>query len=319
MKHAHLLGLIVLTGVTPAIGYHKIIKKKLIVSYANQLRPHQPKHLYPPPITIWIHGTRFIRRPMYDSFFVGIPRLKLAKHAPATYYLRTIADTLSTQDPYRFPFETFYLFGWSGKLRAAAREDAALHLYRNINNLVSAYKKRYHQKPVIRILTHSHGGTVALNLAKVQSSPEFTVKELVLLACPVQKNTRDYIDDPLFEHVYALCSSLDMVQLLAPQIISNIYRTRKGHIRSKVEWPLFSARCFPGSPKLIQLKIKMNGRAIFHHEFNSKPFIRVLPRILTTMNSWKDEKWCNENGAYLLCVYTHKPKIPRQPADVPLS
>jgi len=261
-----------------------------------------------PPITIWIHGTRFIRRPLYESFFEGTPRLKLAQSAPEEYYLRTIASTFSKTDPYRFPFQTFYLFGWSGKLRAAAREDAAIHLYRDLSTLVAAYEKRYHKKPIIRILTHSHGGTVALNLAKVQSSPSFHIKELVLLACPVQRNTRDYIADPLFERVYALCSSLDMLQLLAPQIISNIYRTKKGHIRSKMEWPPFSQRCFPGNPKLTQIKIKMNGRAIFHHEFNSKPFIKVLPRILTTINSWKDEQWCNENGAYLLCVYTPKPK-----------
>jgi hypothetical protein len=310
MKITHSISLIVSISciTTPTACYHKIIKKKLIVSYAKRLHARTPTHPSNPPITIWIHGTRFIRRPMYESFFEGTPHLKLAKYAPEEYYLRTIAQTLSKTDPIRFPFQTFYLFGWSGKLRAAAREEAAKYLYRDLTHLAIAYEKRYHKRPIIRIITHSHGGTVALNIAKVQSSPSFHIKELILLACPVQKNTREYLADPLFEKVYALCSSLDMVQLLAPQIISNVYRTKKGNLRSKMEWPLFSERCFPGNPKLTQIKIKMNGRAIFHHEFNGKPFIRVLPRILTTMNSWKNEHWCNENGAYLLCVYTPKPK-----------
>ena len=309
MKIAPSISLIVLlTCIPPTACYHKIIKKKLVVSYAKRLRPRMRTRPSTPSITVWIHGTRFIRRPMYDNFFKGTPRLKLAKYAPEEYFLRTIAHTFSKTDPNRFPFQTFYLFGWSGKLRAAAREDAANHLYRDLSSLVAAYEKRYQKKPIIRIITHSHGGTVALNLAKVQSSPLFHIKELILLACPVQKNTRNCIADSLFEKVYALCSSLDMVQLLAPQIISNVYRTKKGHVRSKVEWPPFSERCFPGNPKLTQIKIKMNGRAIFHHEFNGKPFIKVLPRILTTINSWKDEQWCNENGAYLLCVYTPKPK-----------
>ncbi len=294
---------------TPTICYHKIIKKKLIVSYANRLRPRSQTHPSPPPVTIWVHGTRFIRRPMHETFFEGATRLRLAKYAPEEYYLRTIAQTLSKNDPLRFPFGTFYLFGWSGKLRATTREDAAKHLYNDLRNLTTAYKKRYQEKPIIRIITHSHGGTVALNLAKVQTSPApFHIKELILLACPVQKNTRGYIADPLFEKLYALCSSLDVVQLIAPQIISNIYRTKKGHLRSKMEWPPFSNRCFPGNPKLTQVKIKMNGRALFHHEFNTKPFVKVLPRIITTINSWENEQWCNENGAYLLCVYTPKPK-----------
>lgn len=309
MKIAHAVSLIIaITYTQPTTCYKKILKKKLIVSYADQLKP--PSKIRPtnPPITVWVHGTRFIRRPMFDSFFEGTPRLRLAKHAPSEYYMRTLARTISETDPHRFPLRTFYLFGWSGKLRAIAREEAAQHLYHNLKALAAAYKKRYDADPAIRIITHSHGGTVALNIAKVQSSPSFRIKELILLACPVQKNTRQYIADPLFENVSALCSSLDVVQLLAPQIISNVYRTRKGHLRSKMEWPPFSNRCFPGNPKLTQMKIKMNGRALFHHEFNSKAFVKVLPRILATMHSWKNEQWCNENGAYLLCVYTPKPK-----------
>ena len=299
-----------LSCITPLNCYHKIIKKKLVVSYADQLRPHSTHYPPKPPLTIWVHGTRFIRRPMFNNFFNSIPHLKLAKDVPKEYYLHTIARTLSKTDPYRFPFQTFYVFGWSGKLSASQREQAAEYLYKGLIHLIAAYKKIYHTDPIIRVITHSHGGTVALNLAKVKGSPSFRINELILLACPVQKNTHSYIKDELCEKTYALCSSLDVVQLLAPQIISNVYRTKKGHLRSKMHWPPFSERCFPGNPKLTQVKLKMNGRGIFHNEFNSKPFIAVLPRILTTMNSWKNEKWCNENGAYLLCVYTPKQKKP---------
>ncbi len=288
--------------------YHKVIKKKLVVSYPLHTRKQNAHQPSTPPITIWVHGTRFIRRPLSKSVFHDVPKLKLAKDVPDDHYLYSIAKTLSKIDPEKFPWNTFYLFGWSGKLSAQAREEAASSLYRTLSNLAIAYKKRFHTDPVIRMITHSHGGTVVLNLAKLKKTHTFQIAELILLACPVQKSTRTFINDPLFKKAYAVCSSLDMIQVLAPQFVGSVYRTKKGHERNQMHWPPFSQRTFPINPNLTQVKIKMNGRALFHGEFNSKPFVRILPQIITTMNSWKKQHLIDTNETYLLCIYTPKKK-----------
>lgn len=292
----------------PSNCYHKVIKEKLLVSYHRQQKYRSNPRPFPPPITIWIHGTRFIRRPMFDDFFNGVPQLKLAQNAPSDYYLHKIARTLSKIDPYRFSWKTFYLFGWSGKLSSTVRQEAAQYLYQDLLKLITQYKEQYKIDPVIRMITHSHGGTVALNLAKIKKEKSLHIAELILLACPVQRNTRAYIEDEIFKKTYALCSSLDMVQVLAPQITSKQYRTKKGHIRTTMHWPPYSYRCFPQNPKLTQVKIKINGRSIFHGEFNSKPFISVLPHVITTMNSWDKKQICGADGTYLLCIYIPKKK-----------
>jgi hypothetical protein len=258
-----------------------------------------------PPINIWIHGTRLFRRPIFHSFFKSSPGLRLAKELANDYYLRKIANILCDAHPHQFCLDTFYLFGWSGKLRATIREEAAAVLFKEIEKIIMQYINHYHTKPFIRIITHSHGGSVALNLGKIKETEgqKFTINELVLLACPVQELTRKYIEDDIFDHTFSFYSSLDMVQVLAPQIMYNVFRTKKGHIRSRMHWPLFSYRRFQDHPKLAQLKIKINGRALFHTEFTSRRFVAILPSLIHVMNSWRTNRIMPQNP-HLLCVYT---------------
>ncbi len=284
--------------------------KKLTIAHHTAIRQDTlpPKA---PPINIWIHGTRFIRRPLFHTFFNSSPGLRLAKELAPDYYLRKIANTLCTVHTQQFSLETFYLFGWSGKLRAAVREEAALILFNQLERIITDYEKKYHTKPFIRIITHSHGGSVALNLAKIkeQRGKSFIINELVLLACPVQESTCKYVEDELFEHTIALYSSLDMVQVLAPQISYNVFRTKKGHVRSRMHWPLFSYRRFQEHPKLAQVKIKINGRALFHTEFTSRRFVTILPSIIHVMNTWQAHQSI-PHSTHLLCVYTGLPFMP---------
>ncbi len=300
MKQSHIF-LIIVFCIAPACTPKKHIKK---VTFPRACIQHDTKNSAP-PITVWIHGTRFIRRPLFYTFFNGIPSLRPIQEIDPNSNIFENAHTLHNVAPDLFSLETFYAFGWSGKLSTAIRQEAADRLYIELQRIVKEYKEKYHQDPIIRLITHSHGGTVALNLARVEKSPTdepFTINELVLMGCPVQRATKQFIENDIFEHTCALYSGLDMVQILAPQITYTFYKTKKGHIRSRFHWPPFSNRQFQNHPKLAQVKVKINGRALFHSEFTSNRFVSILPHILHVLNSC--HKHQQEFDTRLLCVYT---------------
>jgi len=62
------------------------------------------------------------------------------------------------------PQNIYYLFGWSGVLSQKRRRCEALRLYNQLVSEVEIFKKLGFI-PKIRILTHSHGGNLCLNLA----------------------------------------------------------------------------------------------------------------------------------------------------------
>lgn len=293
---------VILFCIFPACTQKKHIKK--VTFPATCIQHHTPKPASP-PITIWVHGTRFIRRPLFYTYFDGIPSIRPVQEIDPESTIFENAHTLHATAPDQFPLETFYVFGWSGKLRSTIRQEAANYLYAEIQRILKNYKEKHTKTPQIRLITHSHGGTVALNLAQIKrksNDEPFTIKELVLMGCPVQRATKEYIESDLFEHTCALYSGLDMVQILAPQITYTFYKTKKGNVRSRFHWPPFSKRRFQKHPKLAQVKVKINGRALFHSEFTSNRFIAILPHILHVLNSCHRRQ--QEFDTQLLCVYT---------------
>lgn len=252
----------------------KLIKKNV---HANLYVSHTCQY---PKITIWIHGTRFLHCKLFKDIFKDNPQLKHASDIPNIYHLRTIANTVSNANPDQFPFSGFYIFGWSGKLNAQLREDSARILHTEISNLVERYSSQYNVPPKIQIITHSHGGNIALNLAKIRKdrSSTFTIDRLMLLACPVQTGTMNYTKHPMFKRVYSLYSSLDFVQVMAPQLhCDNI---------SIHQFPPFSRRRFPTVSNLIQAKVKLDRHAPGHNEFICKPFLTTLAATIATLDKW---------------------------------
>ena len=261
--------------------------------------------IQPPAINVWIHGTRLFPSQILKSFFYAHPGLSHYTNLDPEYHIRTIADTLIASNPQVFPAETFYLFGWNGKLSFTQREQMADQLYNELQPIIDEYQKKYGMYPFIRLMAHSHGGNVALNLALPahQREKHFEIAELILLACPVQKRTMHLIDDPIFKKIYALYSRLDLLQVVDPQ---GLY---KGKQKSK----FFSDRCFNPHPKLTQVKIKMNGRAIMHVEFILAPFLKNLAAVIKELESWdkvgpqKYKNWACVTK--LLAIYTNGQKV----------
>lgn len=224
------------------------------------------------PLTVFIHGTL---PPAFDKLvhLFDVPWDLTPAHAQGNkYYMGRIPFTLSSADPVLFPLEQFYLYGWSGDLNFVSRKQAAHILYHRI-------KQINQNKSPITLIGHSHGGNVALNIAAVaaeHNDPDFIVDKLILLAVPIQQATAKYTRSPVFKKIYSLYSPTDLIQVLDPQ---GLYITQKTE-------SLFSARTLDQdhARHVIQVSLSINAHDPGHMTFISADFMKLLPRILHTLD-----------------------------------
>ena len=191
------------------------------------------------------------------------------------------------EDTPRFTDKNFYFFGWSGHLSHKKRKIAAQNLHNALTKLIKTYKKTNGVVPKLRLITHSHGGNVALYFSKINdlSANPITIHELILLACPVQQKTAKQIPSKTFERIYSLYSGLDMIQVLDPQ---GLHQLSKDIKRKQIK-PLFSQRLFAPQENLTQVRLKINGRGILHIEFLATDFAKLLPHILQELDVWNKD------------------------------
>lgn len=236
-------------------------------------------------ITVWIHGTqiclgspatkglRSYLQQAAHTYFYCLEGLHSLKAQPGTNRHQRFAEILEQEDPTRFQADHFYTFGWSGNLSFQEREEAGAKLYHQLLELIVLYEQLYGKEPHVRIISHSHGGNVALTLAAEENKEHkhLVINELILLGCPIQQATIEYAQSPIFKTIYSLCSNYDVIQVVDPQ---GLYR----HTAQKT--PLFSQRRFPASyPHIFQADVSSYG--IPHVGFLSERFIHDLPKILT--------------------------------------
>lgn len=277
--------ILLLSFLCGSCGYktRSITKKIHISSYVKNTRTFDQYSILP-PVNVWIHGTRFVPRPLKDDFFGGAPSFKKVGELGLDVYARKIASTLHAINSEQFPLETFYSFVWSGGISAADRLFAADRLYSDLTTLVEEYQKEYGVYPLIRLISHSHGGNVALNLVMIQHekkpSQSLVIDQLILLACPVQEATMKLARDPMFKTIFSLYSSLDMIQVIAPQHFYGILP--------------FSYRTFPKHSNIVQAKVRIDGHAALHTEFTTLKFFKSLPAVLDALESVSqtvDDEW----------------------------
>lgn len=256
--------------------YYKTLLFILLYSgYAagNVLSPH-------PHITIWIHGTRqFFSRYFFQKYFFCPPGLHLASSLDSNLHIKEIAYLLHEVDPMRFDLEWFYIYGWSGRLSYQARYEAACTLYKLILTVREEYRKKYGHWPVIRLITHSHGGNVALNLAKVEDHPAFCIDELILLACPVQDQTKALTAHYCFKRIISLYSKWDTLQVGDPQGL-HFRWGREPEFCTEKPSSWFCGRIFPCHPHIAQAAIMINNGYLSHVGFLRNQFIKLLSTIL---------------------------------------
>lgn len=250
-----------------------------------------------PYVTVWIHGTRALK-PL-DEYAHAAPTkagIQSMENLTDKHRLKKIAQTLATADPIKYPFEHFYAFGWSGDLSFETRRAEAERLHKGLNELVDSYTKKYGHAPFIRLITHSHGGNVALNLATIEhTNKNWFINEAILLACPVQHTTEQLIASPLFGKVYSLYSTLDSLQVADPQ---GLYKKE----RKPGTKELFSQRRFPDNEKLTQIKLRINNHGVPHLGFILRNFLKHLPAIINYLDQWESEQPHRENEVRQLTI-----------------
>ncbi len=260
-------------------------------------------------VTIFIHGTLppqvFLKIPLLKNFF-GSPKglHRLIDHTEK-FHLASLGALLCEEDPVLFDKNFFYLFGWSGRLSVTARRKAAGELA----SLLSELMHQYSSKGIdvsLRIIAHSHGGNVALHMAEIASDLLFTIDELMLLACPVQKATAKYSIHPFFGSIYSIHSHADMTQRMDPQGIYNFFKSihtnglefTVGNLDQV--GPLFSARHFNPSRHLTQVHVKYPSRELFHIEFILPDYIKSLPAFIRHIHRLPKEDTAQEELLYII-------------------
>lgn len=264
----------------------------LALTFLNSISPlmlAQPERHKRSIITIWVHGTRqFFTKYFFKTFFFCPAGLHHINTLCPKCHAYSMAQGLHKKSPSEFPLESFYCFGWSGILSAQERSKAAHQLCQELQKLVTEYK-RQGKDPFIRLITHSHGGNVALSMAAYAQECSFFIDELILLACPVQTLTASYCTSPFFKQIYSLYSEFDSLQVLDPQGFHYWYQCwQKPVNRTLLKKPVsfFSQRRFSEHPTLKQAAIKINNRSLSHIEFIFQKFAHALPRILDMMRGF---------------------------------
>ncbi len=241
------------------------------------MHPPPPPPYRPVPVTVWVHGTRpssflpQLKRDVRQSLDALTSTPAGLHHAPnldpeLKHY--KITKVLANADPKQFPFEHFYVFGWTGDLDPTARQGAAFDLYHQLLGLVESYTQHYGMPPHLTLISHSHGGNVILEMAPFyKENSSLSINRFIALACPVQKAPATYATHRMFKQIYAFHSHIDMIQVMDPQRLHPLKKAFQLLIQNKtidgfknvyqqmIAHPLLSERHFPLQPHITHIDL----------------------------------------------------------------
>lgn len=274
----------------------------------KQVRPTTNK----PQVTIFVHGTsqtinsmRFI--PFLYNFVAIHARTPEGLHhyneLPAHIGLIKCAEELYGSAPALFPLEHCYFFGWSGRLSPQERRRGAYKLYAAIKTL--------HSDPAlhdaeITLITHSHGGNVALylgDIAKENNDSVLKIKRLILMGCPIQDETECYAHESVFESIYNLYSVIDLMQVADAQGLKHQHTKHTRTVFSRREIAVKNT-----DTNIHQAAIRLDGYSLNHIDFIRPTFHKELAFIIELLDDAKLCKCLPTINDYSLQVnlLTHK-------------
>ncbi|MBD3231461.1 hypothetical protein GF322_02245 [Candidatus Dependentiae bacterium] len=149
--------------------------------------------------------------------------------------------------------QSYYVFGWNGRLDHKKRIQAAEQLYKALKYEIENIKKTNpNQKIILELFGHSHGGNVILNLASIEEkfNKKLLIDKIILLGTPIQSETKNYIFSNIFKKIYNIYSKGDMIQVV------DILSTKDSISQRKIR---LNKKC----NKLTQIQVqagKMNPR-----------------------------------------------------------
>ena len=202
-------------------------------------------------------------QPMQD---IGLHKIDHASPESSKLTAAIISELDNTKN------ELMYTFGWSGLLTRSGRKADGLKLYNEIASEIKKLKKQ-NIEPKIRIIAFSHGGNVALNMAKAINEnnnfkKDFLINELILIGTPVQRDTDYLINSDLFSGIYHFYSTNDLAQKIDHISATSHYCHQR-----------FAARkgfCLP--KKLKQIRIRLRKALSPRPAFTEKHYQCVSPQ-----------------------------------------
>lgn len=245
--------------------YNKIKRYFLLVFALPFMQSIEAAH---PKITVFIHGTL---PPVINSILqkIDIPLgLTKATDYESAFFQGNVPIHLSNADPLDFPREHFYIFGWLGTMSRKVRLKAAEELYQGLKDL----------KGDITVIGHSHGGSVALNLAQAAANHKdstFAVDRLILLGAPVQAATKHLVTSSTFKDVVSFYSPTDFLQICDMQ---GLYTEGCS---------FFSERNWPKEYNIPEIHVCFEKRDSWHLELIKERFLKHLPKALKNVSEYR--------------------------------
>lgn len=227
-----------------------------------------------PCLTIWVHGTaRTALIPFETKRLHNTCALLPFSKLPTNSRPYLCAQALESGNAQDFATKYFYAFNWSGLLSHKKREMAAQIMYFELCNEIIKIKAETGLEPIVTVITHSHGGNVALILAQIneQHDNKLKIDRLILLACPVQDRTAHLVGHDTFSRIYAFYSNKDFIQVLAMPKIFKLAERKFNNLSNKV----------------IHINTSW-ARKLFtyvdHHKFVQAPFLNRLSDTLRQLD-----------------------------------
>jgi hypothetical protein len=146
----------------------------------------------------------------------------------------------------------YYTFGWSGLLSPRMRYLESKILYDQIL-ATFGHELNGEKRLKLRIVGYSHGGNVALQLAEVYKTEQYTknkkltIDELVLIGLPVVSDTDYLVQSSLFKKIYHFYSYGDRVQRMDCFSLTRVLSNRVFKERANFKLP----------EKLVQINVRI--------------------------------------------------------------
>ncbi len=185
----------------------------------------------------------------------------------AHIYDTTLKETFSDHQ-----HTVYYTYGWSGVLSESIRYKNAHSFY---NELLTEHTllclKNPEKRVKICIISYSHGGTVALQLARVfekeQPIKPLAIDLLVLLGTPIQKETDHLVTSHVFKKVYHIYSRGDKVQRLDFFSFKRFFSKRRFNDTTRFVTP----------EKVVQIELKVKPPRRKYKEHEKKRYVNRSP------------------------------------------
>lgn len=186
------------------------------------------------------HAHTANKQPMYGAYYAVAGYHSLMKH-------------FFTKDD-----ASYYTFGHLGVLSHRYRANTAQTLYHGLLKIVQEARCAY-EKVTIVLVAHSHGGSIALNMARAEDEHKkgLIVDDLILLGTPLHCETAPYAYHSMFKRVLNCYSLGDTIQ--GSDVLTTISR------KCYKTFAAFDAAAFSkGTVYDVQLTLNDDSNSITH-------------------------------------------------------